>query len=176
MEELLDAGVEEELLDARIEEELLDAGIEEELIEGGGAELDDGVGVGVGEGVGVGVGLGVGVEFGVELGDAELLSGSGGGAAELECGVFGDCGAPPAPLAPPLIPPSNTTKLAVAPFGTVTTQKFAPPAPSVLVPSISLTECLEGSIAQGRPLQLPSQTISTPHVGISFRKGVAGSR
>ena len=73
-------------------------------------------------------------------------------------------------------PPSNTTKFAFAPGGTVTTQKLAPPTPSVLVPSISFTWCLDGSIAHGRPLQLPSHSILTPHVGILLRNGVAGSR
>ena len=80
---------------------------------------------------------------------------------------------PPAPL----IGPSKTTKLAVTPLGTVTTQKFAPPAPSVLLPTISLIAFWDGSIAQGSPLQPgPLQTISTPQVGMTFLKGVAGSR
>ena len=78
---------------------------------------------------------------------------------------------------PPELLPSKTTKLALPPFGTVTTQKLAPPTPMVPPLDISLTLCFEGSMAQGRPLQPPpSQTISTPHVGILLRNGVVGSR
>ena len=95
-----------------------------------------GVGVGVGVGVGGGVGVGVGVGSGVGVG-FELEVGSGAGELPSTCAT--DCGAPPEPLSESLMPPSKTTKLAVAPFGTVTTQKLAPPAPSVLLPSISLT-------------------------------------
>jgi hypothetical protein len=64
----------------------------------------------------------------------------------------------------PLPPTSKTTMLALAPLGTVTTQKEPPPAPSEPLPVISLTAFLDGSIAQGRPLQLApsSQIISTP--------------
>lgn len=72
---------------------------------------------------------------------------------------------------------SNTTILAFASLGTVTTQKVAPPAPGVSVPEHWLTECFLGSIAQGRPLQpSPSHSILTPHFGISFLKGVSGSK
>jgi hypothetical protein len=68
------------------------------------------------------------------------------------------------PLPPPLPPTSKTTMLALAPLGTVTTQKEPPPAPSEPLPVISLIAFLDGSIAQGRPLQLApsSQIISTP--------------
>lgn len=84
----------------------------------------------------------------------------------------------PLPLPLLLSPPAvKTTKFAVDPFGTVTTQKAPPPAPSLAEPTISLTLFLVGSIAQGRPLQLPSgQSILTPQLGISVRNGVAGSR
>jgi len=41
----------------------------------------------------------------------------------------------------PLLPsdPSKTMKFAVEPFETVTTQNVAPPAPTLLLPTISLT-------------------------------------
>lgn len=114
---------------------------------------------------------------GAELDDAELEVEDDGcaedeeGGDELLGGLAPFCGLPPALL------PSNTTKLALLPFGTVTTQKLAPPTPTVPPPDISFTLCFEGSMAQGRPLQPPpSQTISTPQVGILSRKGVAGSR
>lgn len=61
-------------------------------------------------------------------------------------------------------PALKTTSLAVLPFGTVATQKSAPPAPvadSELVTSFMLLT--EGSIEQGRPLQSsPSHSIFTP--------------
>ena len=69
-------------------------------------------------------------------------------------------------LPAPLKPPSKTTKFALTPLDTVTTQKLAPPAPSVVAPTISLTLFVSGSMAHGRPLHSPSHTISTPHVGI----------
>ena len=74
---------------------------------------------------GVGVGVGVGVDVGV--GDA-LLDGA---AEELEEPE------PPEPEEPPL--PPVTTKFALTPCGTVTTQKLAPPAPSLCWPTSSLT-------------------------------------
>ena len=110
------------------------------------------------DGVGVAVSEGDGVLLGVEADDDWAIAASV---------------SPPAPL----IGPSKTTKLAVTPLGTVTTQKFAPPAPSVLLPTISLIEFWDGSIAHGSPLQPgPLQTISTPQVGMTFLNGVAGSR
>lgn len=79
-------------------------------------------------------------------------------------------------LAPGLLP-SKTTKLALLPLGTVTTQKLAPFGLIGSAPVISFTPCFEGSMAHGRPLQPPpSQIISTPQVGILLRKGVVGSR
>ena len=83
------------------------------------------------------------------------------------------------PESPPALlrPPSNITKFALTPSGTVTTQKLAPPAPSLLLPTISLILFWDGSIAHGSPLHpSPSQTISTPHLGMTSRNGVAGSR
>ena len=140
---------------------------------------DDGVGVGVSVSVGVGVGVGVGVaDDGDGDGDGELL-GDWDGAGELEAGALGEeagSGIGSDSLSESLVPPSKTTKLAFDPSGTVTTQKLAPPTPSLPPPSTSLTWCLLGSIAHGRPLQSPSQTISTPQVGILSRNGVAGSR
>lgn len=78
---------------------------------------------------------------------------------------------------PPLLEPSKTSKFAVAPLGTVTTQKAPPPAPLEVLPTISFTPFWLGSIMQGRPLQLPPlHVISTPQVGIWVRNGVVGSR
>ena len=99
--------------------------------------------------VGVGVGVGLGVV------DVE------GAAEELE--AFEDD--PEEPEPPPLeLPESKTTTFAVTPLGTVTTQKFAPPAPDawseLVTPPMPLTA---GSMAQGRPLQPePEHSILTP--------------
>jgi len=50
----------------------------------------------------------------------------------------------------------NTTMLADLPFGTVTTQKLAPPTPVVLTGlSTPLTSIVEGSILHGMPLHPP---------------------
>lgn len=79
----------------------------------------------------------------------------------------------------PLPPPdfSKTTTLAFSPLGTVTTQKVAPPAPTEVLPIISLTAFTAGSILHGRPLQpSPSHSISIPKSGTTSRKGVVGSR
>ena len=79
------------------------------------------------------------------------------------------------PLLPPPLPP-ETTYTALDPFGTVTTQKAAPPTPPVQ-PSHSLTWCLDGSIPHGRPLHPPpSHSTWTPQFGIVSLNGVAGSR
>ena len=58
------------------------------------------------------------------------------GAAEDE-GELLCCPEPQLELLPP--EPWKTSKFAVAPLGTVTTQKAPPPAPSVLLPTISFT-------------------------------------
>jgi hypothetical protein len=82
-------------------------------------------------------------------------------------------------LLPPPPPPdfSKTTTLAFSPLGTVTTQKVAPPAPTAVLPIISLTAFTAGSILHGRPLQPPpSHSISTPKSGTTSRKGVVVSR
>lgn len=81
-------------------------------------------------------------------------------------------------LPPLLLPPlSKTTICAFSPFGTVTTQNEAPPAPSSVLPIISLTLFTSGSILQGSPLHpSPSHSISTPNSGTSLRNGVVGSR
>ena len=140
--------------------------------------------LGAADGVGVGVGLGV-EDTAALVGAAttccwictELTTG-----AEEEAGADGGADAeaedpPPPPLPAPESGPWKTTKLALTPCGTVTTQKAAPPAPSVFAPTISFTPLVPGSIAQGRPLQpSPSHTISTPQDGMVLRKGVAGSR
>lgn len=156
---------EEELEDGLLEEELIEAALLGELE----LELDDD---GFGDGELDGEEVGAADDDGGVVGDDE-----GGGDGELlEAFALLD-ELPPELLPAPLKPPSNTTKLALLPLGTVTTQKLAPPAPSVLVPVISFTVCLDGSMAHGRPLQPPpSQTISTPQVGILSRNGVAGSR
>lgn len=85
---------------------------------------------------------------------------------------------PSLPPPPPLLPPlSNTTIWAFSPLGTVTTQNAAPPAPSSVLPIISLTLFTAGSILQGSPLHpSPSHSISTPKSGTSLRNGVVGSR
>lgn len=77
----------------------------------------------------------------------------------------------------PLPPGPKTTRLALEPLGTVTTQKLAPPAPIVPLVLHSLTLCTAGSMAHGNPLQPPpGHSILTPQFGIFSRKGVAGSR
>jgi hypothetical protein len=100
------------------------------------------VGVDVGVGVGVGVGLGVALTLDEEALDPEEL--------ELES------------------PALKISILADPPGGTVTTQKFALPAPEdwseLDTPPTPLTE---GSIEQGRPLHPePEHVILTPKVGV----------
>ena len=141
---------EDKLKEATLDDGLLGAALE--LDDGiGGAELDDGA-----------------AGFADE--DAGAAGGEGGDDEPLEDSAVPD------ELAPELLP-SKTTKLALLPLGTVTTQKLAPPTPIVPPAEISLTLCVEGSMAHGRPLHPPpSQMISTPQVGIWFLNGVAGSR
>lgn len=164
--------------DVPIEGEVEGSGEGEELgvTEGG---VGDGVEVGTEVEIGVEVGTGVTDAGGaVELDGDELL---GGGLDELGAGTidgfWGGGWVSPDSSSSSSDPPSNTTKFALDPSGTVTTQKLAPPAPSAeFCPSTSFTLWIAGSIAHGRPLQCPSHSIFTPHVGILSRNGVAGSR
>src|SRR5208282_3057060 len=65
------------------------------------------------------------------------------------------------------VPASKTTMLADAPFGTVTTQKLAPPAPLVkLLLVTSFRPLTEGPIPQGMLSQ--PHSIFTPHEGNVF--------
>jgi hypothetical protein len=65
----------------------------------------------------------------------------------------------------------KTTMFAVEPFGTVTTQKSAPPAPEAAVALLTCPKPSElGSIAQGRPLQFPSHSTFRPKDGLTPRK------
>lgn len=77
----------------------------------------------------------------------------------------------PEPLVPEP-PASKTTTLAVDPFGMVTTQNSAPPAPSADSELVtSFTALVEGSMEHGRPSHpSPSQIISTPQVGSVLEK------
>jgi len=110
----------------------------------------------------------------MELGATELGADVGLGGLLFESSFFPSFAFPEFPCPPDS---SKTTKVAVTPLGTVTTQKAPPPAPLEELPTISFTLFLAGSIAQGRPLQPgPSHSIFTPHLGISFLKGVASSR
>lgn len=178
----------DELEGGLVEDELLGIGVELDEDGFGGVELDsaelDDVGVGANDDDGDG---GFACEDDGGAGEDEGGAGEDeGGAGEDEGGAGEDEGGGGEELLeglallgelPPEFLPSNTTKLALLPFGTVTTQKLAPPTPMVPPADISFTLCFEGSMAQGRPLQPPpSQTISTPQVGILSRKGVAGSR
>lgn len=62
----------------------------------------------------------------------------------------------------------KTTMFAVDPFGTVTTQKSAPPAPEAEVALLTTPKPSElGSMAQGRPLQFPSHSIFKPKEGLT---------
>lgn len=165
--ELDDLGA--ELLNERGEEEL-GAGVVVVVLIDVVVVRRVGVGVNVGIDLDVGLGVVVGVNTGVDEG---VLLECGGEAIEDD---FGGSDLVLFPSLGPFFPLSKTTKLALVPLGTVTTQKAAPPTPMVPAPSISFTLCFEGSIAQGSPLQCPSHTISTPHVGILSRNGVVGSR
>jgi hypothetical protein len=138
-------------------------------------EVDEGVGVEVEEGVGVLVGVSVLVLVGVGVGDEVLMLVL---ELELELEVAELVGTETvSEEVLPLPSFSKTTICAVSPFGTVTTQPVAPPAPTKGFPIISLTELTAGSILQGRPLQpSPSHSISIPNSGLTSRKGVVGSR
>lgn len=62
----------------------------------------------------------------------------------------------------------KTTMFAVDPFGTVTTQKSAPPAPVAEVALLTTPKPSElGSMAQGRPLQFPSHSTFRPKEGLT---------
>lgn len=99
----------------------------------------------------------------VEVGVVDLALGVVVVAAALEVVVDFD---PPPPFPPPL-PASKRTMFAVAPDGTVTTQKFAPPAPEDESELVTTLSPFVGSILQGSPLHsTPSaQVISIPKVG-----------
>jgi len=75
-------------------------------------------------------------------------------------------------------PALKTVMTAVPPFGTVTTQKLPPPAPTadkLLVTSLILFTA--GSMLQGKPLQPPlGQSIFRPQVGLTPRLYASGSR
>ena len=73
---------------------------------------------------------------------------------------------------PPAV--SKTSITALTPFGAVTTQNAAPPAPMVFDPAISLKVLRLGSMAQGIPLQ-PSQLMLRPQLGIVSWKLDSGS-
>ncbi len=164
--ELEDVGVDGTLLDGEESESESDE-LERELVEEGLLELDiddDGFGASGFDAPGLGSSADDGAGVGVGEGDEE---------GEL-LGAFPP---PPAEELPPEPLASKTTKFALLPFGTVTTQKAAPSPLIVGLPDIWLTLCLAGSTPQGRPLHPPpSQTISTPQFGISSRNGVSFSR
>ena len=120
-------------------DELEDVEVEELL------ELLDEVQLGVHVDVGVGVGIGV-------------VVGMGDGSDEAAMDPEPEAEESPA---------GKTTTLADPPSGTVTTQKFAPPAPDawseLVTPPIPL---VEGSMEQGRPLQPePEHSTLRPKVG-----------
>ena len=100
--------------------------------------------------------------------DVEDVVGGGAGADDFS---FGSSFAFAGPSDPSML---KTTMLAVFPLGTVTTQKVAPPTPTVPTglerpltpPSVA------GLMEQGRPLQPPSgHSIFTPKVGVLSRSG-----
>jgi hypothetical protein len=74
---------------------------------------------------------------------------------------------------PPSSPPSRSkaTMCAVAPLGTVTTQKSELPAPVPVRSLVILPMPLRGSIRQGKPTQSASgHSISRPKLGITLRR------
>lgn len=148
----------------------------------GDAELGVGVGVGleeededggsvdgcVEELVGVGVEVGVVVEAGTVLvGIATVV-----GALALVAALDVDAADEDSEFEPPT---SKSTKFAVPPEGTVTTQKSPPPAPDAESELVTELSPAEGSILQGRPLQLvPSgHVISIPKVGRVLARALA---
>ena len=152
--------------------------VREGVEEGTEVELSVGLTV-VADEVEVGAGVDEVGKTGVELDVDELVGGGFDGLGAAATDDFGGRGsvAPDPSSESSSVPPSKTTKFAFDPSGTVTTQKFAPPAPSAeFCPSTSFTLWTAGSIAHGRPLQCPSHSILTPQVGILSRNGVAGSR
>lgn len=121
--------------------------MEEGVVNAGVVEVDDDVG-----------GVNTDVELEVEGGGRELEEVDGVGSSEVE-ELDG------AELADPVESPAlKTTILAVMPFGTVATQKSAPPAPAAASELVtSFIPLTEGSIEQGRPLQpSPSHSIFSP--------------
>ena len=90
-------------------------------------------------GVGVGVDVGVAVEELAAMTAAFCAGADGPGVALVEESLLPELPPLLEPLPALLALPSNTSKFAFTPFGTVTTQKAAPPAPSVLAPIIWLT-------------------------------------
>lgn len=79
----------------------------------------------------------------VELGEAVELAEDEVGLTEDEVAGFLDAVSEDPPLPPLLL---NTTRVALAPLGTETTQKFAPPAPGPCIWETSLTPCSAGSM------------------------------
>lgn len=80
----------------------------------------------------------------VELGEAVELAEDELELAEDEAAGFLDVLSEDPPPLPPLL--LNTTRVALAPLGTETTQKFAPPAPGPCIWETSLTPCSAGSM------------------------------
>jgi hypothetical protein len=105
-----------------------------------------------------------GVDVSAVVGSGSVLVGSGSfvGSAEGLEDFF-----PPSPEPPSELPALKTTTFAVAPLGTVTTQKLAPPAPEACWALVTPpTPSLDGSMEHGVPLHSPpEQTILTPKVG-----------
>jgi len=96
----------------------------------------------------------------------------GGAVVEVEVGVTTeDEGAPPDGELEES-PALKTTRFALLPVGTVTTQKPAPPAPSADSDDVTVFIALtDGSIEHGRPLHPPpSHSILIPQVGIVLTK------
>lgn len=87
------------------------------------------------------------------------------GAWDVVAASLEDDGVEASPVEPSVL---KTTMFAVEPFGTVTTQKSAPPAPEAAVALLTNPKPSElGSMAQGRPLQCPSHSIFRPKEGLT---------